>query len=193
MLQNYNKLKNTVFLVLFSVLLISLPACTKNNEEQGSDAGIFKKKRINPNVDERAREAADKGPNIIDRFSGNRDTNFQFGTSNVLWRATLSSINFMPLLAVDYAGGVIVTDWYGQNSNNNSENSEEIKLTIRFLSNELSITSVEIDSHKKICVKLKCSIEKDNKQLNAALKNKIIKMARKISIEDENKKNNKKK
>ena len=103
MLQNYNKLKNTVFLVLFSVLLISLPACTKNNEEQGSDAGIFKKKRINPNVDERAREAADKGPNIIDRFSGNRDTNFQFGTSNVLWRATLSSINFMPLLAVDYA------------------------------------------------------------------------------------------
>ena len=183
------KINTILFLLIFSLIL----AGCKSTEEKVDEEPVIKKKRINPNVDERAREAADKGPNILDRFGSEKGTNFQFGTSNVLWRATLSSINFMPLLAVDYAGGVIVTDWYGQNSNNNSENSEEIKLTIRFLSNELSITSVEIDSHKKICVKLKCSIEKDNKQLNAALKNKIITMARKISIEDENKKNNKKK
>lgn len=192
MLQNYNRLKNTLLLVLFSILLISLPACTKK-EEQGSDTGIFKKKRINPNVDERAREAADKGPNILDRFNDKGSTNFQFGTSNVLWRATLSSIDFMPLLAVDYAGGIIVTDWYGQNLNNNTDKSEEIKLTIKFLSNELSVNSVEIEAYKKICIKFKCSIDKNNKELNSTLKNKIIAMARKISLEDENKKNSKKK
>ena len=193
MLQIYNNSKKIVIIAFFLTFSLLFLGCSKKEDPNSPEGSIFKKKRINPNVDERAREAADKGPNILDRFGSEKGTNFQFGTSNVLWRATLSSIDFMPLLAVDYAGGVIVTDWYGQNLNNNSENSEEIKLTIKFLSNELSIASVEVDSHKKICVKFKCSIEKDNKQLNAALKNKIITMARKISIEDENKKNNKKK
>ena len=185
MLHNYN-IKNTVYIVFFAIILsIFTHACSKQDNPS-------KTKRINPNVDERAREAADKGPTILDRFKDNQGTNFQFGTSNVLWRATLSSIDFMPLLAVDYAGGVIVTDWYGKNLDKNLDKTEEIKLTVKFKSSEISVTSIEIISHKKICENFKCSIIANNKSIDDALKNKIFALARKISIEDENRKSKKK-
>jgi hypothetical protein len=191
MLQNYNNLKKLIFTALITLPLLLTYSCAK--EKTGEETSIFKKKRINPNVDERAREAADKGPSLLDRF-GNNNTNFQFGTSNVLWRATLSSLNFMPLLAVDYAGGVIVTDWYGENLNNdNKEITEEIKMTIRFLSNDISISSIEISSYKKKCEKFRCNILANNKDFNKALKEKIITLARQISVEDEKQKSNKKK
>jgi len=185
MLQNYNK-KTSFFPIFFIFLLLTL-SCTK--KEEASNEGIFKNKRINPNVDERARESANKGGDIISRMKKNNVTTYEFSTSNVLWRATLKSLDFMPLLAVDYAGGVIVTDWYGNNLNSaNKAVAEEIKMTIRFLSNELSISSIDIKSFKKKCIQNNCSTSPADQKLNNDLKNKIIEMARKISIEDERKK-----
>ena len=49
----------------------------------------------------------------------------------------------MPLQTVDYSGGMIVTDWYGEN------NKETIKISIRFLSNEIKTESLKIIAHKK--------------------------------------------
>jgi len=167
-------------------------SCAK--KEDASNEVIFKKKRINPNIDERAREAANKGGDVLSRMRKNNNvTTYEFSTSNVLWRATLKSLDFMPLLAVDYAGGVIVTDWYGNNLNSaNKAVAEEIKMTIRFLSNELSIASIDIKSFKKKCIQNNCSILPADQKLNNDLKNKIVQMARNISIEDEKKKEIKK-
>ena len=65
-----------------------------------------------------------------------------------MWRASLETLDFLPLITVDYSGGVIISDWYSEGSSN-----EAIKLTIRFLSNEVRSDSLKIIVHKKICDK----------------------------------------
>ena len=34
------------------------------------------------------------------------------GVNNLLWRASLDTVSFMPLVSADPFGGVIITDWY---------------------------------------------------------------------------------
>ena len=72
-------------------------------------------------------------------------TNFEFSTSNPMWRASLETLDFLPLQTVDYSGGVIISDWYSENTNKN----ESLKITIRFLSNEIRSDSIKIIVHKK--------------------------------------------
>ena len=74
--------------------------------------------------------------------------NFEFASSNEMWRATLDLLDFTPLSNVDYSGGVIITDWY---SDSNSS-KESLKITIRFLSNEIRSDSIKIIIHKRNCV-----------------------------------------
>ncbi len=78
---------------------------------------------------------------------GIRKTTYEFSTSNPMWRATFDVIEFMPLVTVDYSGGLIVTDWY---TDPNTVN-DSLKFTIRFLSNEVRADSLKIIIHKKTC------------------------------------------
>ena len=43
---------------------------------------------------------------------GKGRTNYEFSTSNPLWRASLETLDFLPMSTVDYSGGTIITDWY---------------------------------------------------------------------------------
>ena len=98
--------------------------------------------------EERRRQAVQegKGTGINELFNRRRSTNFEFSSSNPMWRASLETLDFLPLITVDYSGGVIITDWYSESNNNDS-----IKLTVRFLSNEIRSDSLKIIIHKKIC------------------------------------------
>ena len=71
---------------------------------------------------------------------------FEFASSNVLWRATLKTLDFLPLANADYSGGIIIYDWYSDKTE-----KELIKISVRFLSNELRSSSLEVTGHKKIC------------------------------------------
>ena len=62
-----------------------------------------------------------------------------------MWRASLEILDFLPLTTVDYSGGMIITDWYSENSSN-----ESIKITVRFLANEVRADSLKIIVHKKL-------------------------------------------
>jgi hypothetical protein len=109
---------------------------------------------------------------------------FLFASSNPLWRASLDTIDFMGLSNVDYAGGLIITDWYSENSPN-----ESIKFTLRFVSNEIRVDAINIDIRKKICEETnECVIKKvDNQEISNLLKDKILKKAAnyKSNIENE--------
>lgn len=166
-------------------MVVTLSSCSKPQEENGQ---VFKKKRINPNAEERATEYRDKGGGIFNS-SRNREANtFEFSSSNPLWRATLETIDFMPLANVDYAGGIIITDWYSVKSGD-----KEIKLNIRFLSTELSATSVKVTGYIKDCAKLenKCVTLASKDSFNNQIKLKILEKAREIKIKDETKKDKK--
>lgn len=93
----------------------------------------------------------------------NTSNTFEFSTSNVLWRATLNNLSFLPLVNADYSGGIIIYDWFSEKTDNQS-----IKISVRFLSNELKSSSIVVAGHKKVCDDMgKCFIEKlDNKFTN---------------------------
>ena len=105
-----------------------------------------------------------------------------------MWRATLNSLDFIPLQSVNYSGGIVITDWYSNDLNSN----ESIKLEIRFLSNETSPSSIKITSYKKICKIQNCKTIKLNNDFNNKLKSTIIEQARKLKLEEEIKKKKKK-
>ena len=97
---------------------------------------------------DRARKNVDEGggvslKNVLNKRGG---TNFEFSSSNPMWRASLEILDFLPLSTVDYSGGMIVSDWYTGDSSD-----EAIKISIRFLSNEIRSDSLKIVVHKKKC------------------------------------------
>ena len=77
-----------------------------------------------------------------------RGTTYEFSTSNPIWRASLETLDFLPLTTVDYSGGMIITDWYYDDSSNNQD---AIKISIRFLSNDIRSESLKIIVHKRSC------------------------------------------
>ena len=109
--------------------------------------------------------------------------NFQFASSNEMWRATLELLEFTPLSNVDYSGGVIITDWFSENSE-----QDPIKITVRFLSNEIRADGLKVIIYKKICKKndkTNCQTIQDNTTLGQEIKLAILKKA--TSIKDSEK------
>ena len=126
------------------------------------------------------------------RFMGNpkTGTNYEFASSNPLWRAALDTLDFMPLVSANYSGGIVVTDWYSENSSPN----ESVKISIRFLTNEIRSDALDINVFLKKCStnSSNCSISKDNSDLVADLNLNILKKATKYQKEiiEKNKKQN---
>ena len=62
------------------------------------------------------------------------------GVNAFLWRATLDTISFMPLLSADPFGGVIITDWYAP-----AESPDErFKMTVYILGRTLRADGVQV-------------------------------------------------
>jgi len=138
---------------------------------------------IDPNLDKKAREARDRGGGIFGDINNRRSssTTFEFASSNVLWRATLKSLDFLPLLNADYSGGIIIYDWYSQTNNP----KEQIKISVQFLNNELRSDSVKITAHKKICETAeRCSNSTLDQNFANSVKESIIASARILKIEE---------
>ena len=97
---------------------------------------------------------------------GKRSGEFDFASSNEMWRATLEIVDFMPLTSADYGGGIIITDWYSDNTEDNSS----IKIMVRFLSNEVRADGIEVTVYKKNCKSLQdsgsCSTSVQNDMSN---------------------------
>ena len=112
---------------------------------------------------------------------------FEFASSNELWRASLDIIDFMPLISVNYSGGIIITDWYSTDQSSN----ESIKISIRFLSNEIRADALDIKVFNKKCLtQTNCVISEKSGNITIELKEKILKTA---AIYEKEKKNKKKK
>ena len=137
---------------------------------------------------ERARKNIEEGRGISagDLFGGNKSTNYEFSSSNPLWRATFDVIDFMPLVTVDYSGGMIITDWYTDSNTTN----DSLKFTIRFLSNDIRADSLKIIIHKKTCkTQSSCIITKiTSNRLEDTIRSDIIKKAAILDADSKKKK-----
>jgi hypothetical protein len=101
-------------------------------------------------------------------------TTYEFASSNELWRATLDTIDFMPLTTANYSGGIVVTDWYSDNKNLN----ENVKITVRFLTNEIRSDALDVKIFYRNCDSLnKCKIVEKDGNFSKELKKEILKKA----------------
>ena len=98
---------------------------------------------------------------------------FDFASSNELWRASLDTLDFMSFSNVDYSGGLIITDWYSE-----TENQQSIKITVRFLSNEIRADGLKVTLHQRICGSNNaCAIKEIQSSLNLEIKDRILRKA----------------
>ena len=149
---------------------------------------MFKPKKVDTrespiNARDRARKNVSEGKGISLGNLGKSKTSYEFSTSNPMWRASLEILDFLPLLTVDYSGGMIITDWY--NDTDNSKDS--IKITVRFLSNEIQTNSLKIIVHRRSCESANnCRINKIDSKIEGELTRSIL---AKASLLEKNKKN----
>jgi len=158
-------IKSKLILTLFLCLSL-LNSC--GGKLPGADARKFPAdpaKRVQQNLKE------GKGFRLNDITKNNGGT-FEFASSNELWRASLDTIDFMPLVSANYSGGIIITDWYSQDQN------EAIKITLRFLSNEIRSDAIDIKIFLKKCrIEENCKISETEGNLKKELKKQILKKA----------------
>jgi len=142
--------------------------------------GIYKPvdaRKVSPNSKERVKKNLEEGKGFsIGKVmnEGRGGTNYQFASSNPMWRATLEILDFLPLSNVDYSGGIVTTDWY----NEGTSLDESIKITVRFLTNEIRSDGIRIIVHKKRCnVEQACKISKITSAIEQELQVAILKKA----------------
>jgi hypothetical protein len=166
-------IKNTLVIVVFFAVF----GCSSK-----TDPTTGEKILIDPNPNNKAREFVEKGGGIFGNIGKDKsNTNYDFATSNILWRATIKSLDFMPMINADYSGGMIIYDWYSENINSN----EQIKIQVRFLSSELRSESIQIIAHKKICAENeKCKTSKADEKFSSQIKESILTSARILRIEE---------
>ena len=113
-------------------------------------------------------------------------TTYEFSTSNPMWRASLETLDFLPLTTVDYSGGIIITDWYSES--NSSE--EAIKISLRFLANEVRSESLKVIVHQKTCsTNLNCKVTLlSNTKIREELHSTILRKAAVLEKESKKKK-----
>ena len=172
------------YLSLLSFLGIFLISCTV--PEALKPKKVSKDRPIG--AIERARQNIEQGKGIsLKNMTGRKSTTYEFSTSNPLWRASLETIDFMPLATVDYSGGIIITDWYSDTSSNN----DSIKITVRFLSNEIQSNSLKIIVHNKKCkINENCTIREIDSKIKFELQKSIL--AKAVLIEQDSKTSKKK-
>lgn len=166
----------------FILILLTLNACSLNpfKSKEPEDTKITnnkKKKRAVYNV----REKIDSQQSGI--IFGKKESD-KFGNQNILWRATLETLDFMPISNADYSGGIISTDWYSD-----AKSDESIKISVSFSSKEIRSSSISVKSFKRKCENLnKCVTSKLNDQFNRKIKDQIIEKVKKLKINEDTKK-----
>ena len=175
---NIKTSKITIFLAIIALFLSGCNGKLPGGDARKSPADP--KQRVEKNL------AEGRGFKLNDAFKKERGGVFDFASSNNLWRASLDVIDFMPLVSVNYSGGIIITDWYSENTNSN----ESIKISIRFTTNEIRSDALNIKVFNRKCSNnlLNCKITETEGVLVAELKKEILKTATTYKNQDKEKK-----
>ena len=169
--------KNVAKILYLLPILFFLSSCGIYKPTDAREFPPEPEKRVAKNLEE------GRGFKLFDTQNKGGGT-FDFATSNELWRASLDTLDFMPLISADYGGGILITDWYNENNNYR----DYIKISIRFLTNEIRSDSLKIKVYTKICDNSdKCTIDEDNPEISTKLVSTILTKATKYKQEKKKK------
>ena len=162
-------MKKLILLISISLLIYS---CGIIRPEEGAKVPVQGDERVKKNMEE--------GRGFRLSTLGKKGGDFMFSSSNPMWRASMDKLSFAPLSVVDYGGGIIITDWFSEGDNN-----EEIKIAVRFLSNEIRSDAIKVIIHKKKCETFNnCKISSIENSTNNEIKFAILKQAAIIKKQD---------
>ena len=172
--KNHTSIKTVFYILLFLFFLT------------GCKSGAFKfdppnAQEVSANAKERAKKNIEEGRGfrLSTAMEGGAGGNFQFASSNPMWRASLDILDFTPLTNVDYSGGVIITDWFTE------DGERSIKISVRFLTNEIRADGLEVSIFEKKCnLSNVCQTSKIESTLNNEIKLEILKKAAILVKED---------
>ena len=180
------KIKSYILFLLVGSLLF-LPSC--KNPFRYTDA-----REIPVDADSRVKKNMEEGRGMT-IFSNEKSGGvFDFASSNELWRASIEVLDFVSFTNASYSGGILITDWFSGNVNAENSNQRDLKITIRFLTNEIRADGIKVIIHEKICTdqaKLNCSINKIQSGIGNDIKLAILKKAALLKKETETAKKNK--
>ena len=144
-----------------------------------NSCGFYKRSDIkdNPvNVDERVKKNIEEGRGFRLGKGATRGGDFDFASSNPLWRGAIDVLDFVPLTNASYSGGIIITEWFSSESNTES-NNRELKITVRFMTNEIRADALKVLVFEKSCMQNNCKTKKIKSKLEGELKLAILKKA----------------
>ena len=158
----------TFYTILGLAVLISLNSC-----------GIYKRADVkdNPiNVNERVKKNIQEGRGIRFGKGATRGGDFDFASSNPLWRASIEIFDFVPLTNASYSGGIIITDWFSSEKQS-LDSTRDLKITVKFLTNEIRADAIDVTIFEKICKSDNCNTKKISSKLEKEIKLAILKKA----------------
>ena len=145
--------------------------------------GIYKYSPVKEDdydVEKRVKKNIEEGKGISFGKSRNKGGTFDFASSNELWRASIETLDFVTFANASYSGGILITDWFNSNSEEDIKNNRDLKITIRFLSNEIRADGLIIIIHERLCPNssaTSCAITKIKSNIESEIKLAILKRA----------------
>ena len=159
------------FIFLF-LIFFTFSGCSNN---------IFRRADVKDtpiNVNERVKKNIEEGRGIRFGKGSSSGGTFDFASSNELWRASMDVLNFVPFSNASYSGGILITEWFDGNSNNKNE-KRDLKITVRFLTNEIRADALDISVHERVCLSngTGCNVNKIMSNIEPEIKLAILKRA----------------
>ena len=160
--------------IFYLIVILFLSSC-------GKDMFTFPSAKDVPiDVNERVEKNIEEGRGIS--FGGPKKQGgvFDFASSNEMWRASIEVLDFVSFTNASYSGGIIITDWFSGNNKDEETRLRELKITVRFLSNEIRADGLKIIVHEKLCGsvdKNDCQIKKIESEITNQIKLAILKKA----------------
>jgi len=180
-INKFRSFNNLLSLLLVSLFLLNSCGILAYKRADVKDSPINDADKRKRNIEEGRKISFNTG-------IGGKSGSFSFASSNELWRATIDVLDFTPLMTANYSGGIIITDWYSENSSIN----ETIKISIQFLSNEIRADGLTVKIYNKKCDNVQnCTITKIDSELNSEIKLAILKKAALLKKNDNKKKKKK--
>ena len=143
-------------------------------------------RKVSPNANERVKKNQEEGRGFtITNLGKNKGGTFDFASSNDLWRATIDILDFVPFSNASYSGGIVITEWFDGNSKSKNE-TRDLKITVKFLTNEIRADALDISIHERKCKNsfMNCNIKEIRSKLKSEIKLAILKKAAQIEKSD---------
>ena len=160
--------------IFYLIVILFLSSC-------GKDMFTFPSAKDVPiDVNERVEKNIEEGRGIS--FGGPKRQGgvFDFASSNEMWRASIEVLDFVSFTNASYSGGIIITDWFSGNNKDEETRLRELKITVRFLSNEIRADGLKVIVHEKLCSSIDkndCQIQKIESEITNQIKLAILKKA----------------